>query len=142
MADFDPRRELNSLRQSVERIIGQGVQAVQSLASGGLTLRLDIYEVGDHLVIRTTPIDGLVADSLEVSMDEGILTISGEARPEETPANASYLMQERRFGSFSRSVAISLPVRANEARARLRDGAIIITIPLDDAAREDDVGSE
>jgi len=137
MADFDARRELNSLKQSVERIIGQGVQAVQSLTSGGLSLRLDIYELDDHLIVRTTPIDGLVADSLEVSMAEGVLTISGEARPEETPAHASYLMQERRFGAFSRAVAISMPVKADEARAKLRDGAIIITIPLDHAEASD-----
>jgi HSP20 family protein len=142
MTDFDPRRELNSLKQSVERIIGQGVQAVQSLTSGGFSLRLDVYELGDHLVVRTIPIDGLVADSLEVSMDEGVLTISGETRPEETPPNASYLMQERRFGAFSRSVAISLPVRANEARARLKDGSIIITIPLEQAPQGTDVEAE
>ncbi len=133
MADFDPMRELNNLARSVGRMVEQGVQSVQNVVSGtsGIALKLDIYEVDGSVVVRSAPIDGIVADSIEVNMEAGILSISGEARPEETPHDASFLLQERRFGAFSREVAIHLPVIASEARAKLKDGALIITIPID-----------
>lgn len=96
---FDPLRELANLRNSVGRVLEQGVQSVQSL-TGQQSIRLDVYEVEDTVVVRTSAIDGVVADSIDVSMENDTLTISGDTRPEPTPTNASYLVQERRFGPF------------------------------------------
>jgi HSP20 family protein len=127
---FDPLRELANLRNSVGRVLEQGVQSVQSL-TGQQSIRLDVYEVEDTVVVRTSAIDGVVADSIDVSMENDTLTISGDTRPEPTPTNASYLVQERRFGPFSRSVAIGVPVRSSEAKAKLKDGVLTITFPID-----------
>jgi HSP20 family protein len=126
---FDPSRELANLRNIVGRVLEQGVQTVQSI--GGNSIRLDVYEVEDTLIVRTSAIDGIVADSVEVNMENNVLTISGDTRPEPTPVNASYLIQERRFGPFSRSVTINVPVRASEAKAKLKDSALTITFPID-----------
>lgn len=131
MADkFDPGKELAQLRDYVGRVIEQGVQTVQSIGSNS-PIRLDVYEVDDTVVVRTSAIDGIVADSVEVNMENEVLTISGDTRPEPSPANASYLVQERRFGAFSRSVTINIPVRSSEAKARLKDSALTITLPVD-----------
>lgn len=127
---FDPMKELANLRQSVGRVIEQGVQSVQAIASTS-PIRVDVYEVEDTIVVRTSAIDGVVADSIEVNMENDVLTISGDTRPEPTPANASYLVQERRFGPFTRTVPINIPVRSSEARAKLRDGVLTITFPID-----------
>lgn len=126
---FDPSRELSNLRNIFGRVLEQGVQAVQSIS--GSNLRLDIYEVEDTLIVRTSAIDGIVADSIEVNMENNVLTISGDTRPEPTPVNANFIMQERRFGPFSRSVTINIPVRSAEAKAKLKDGALTITFPID-----------
>lgn len=125
---FDPLKELNTLRQSVGKVIGQSLQTVQSVA-GVPTLKVDVYELDDVVVVRTSAIDGIVPDSIEVSMEDSMLTISGETRPEPTPTTASYLLQERRFGAFSRTVEISIPVRSDEAKAKLKDGVLTITLP-------------
>jgi HSP20 family protein len=127
---FDPLKELENLRQSVGRVIGQGVQSVQSIANTH-NIKLDIYEVDDSLVVRTSAIDGIVPDSIDVNMEDGVLTISGDTRPETTPSNASYILQERRFGPFSRTVNLSVPVRSTEAKAKLKDGVLVITFPID-----------
>ncbi|XWX05074.1 Hsp20/alpha crystallin family protein [Aggregatilineales bacterium SYSU G02658] len=126
---FDPSRELNNLRSIVGRVLEQGVQTVQSI--GGGSLRLDVYEVEDTLIVRTSAIDGVVPDSIEVNMENNVLTISGDTRPEPTPVNANFIVQERRFGPFSRSITINIPVRSAEAKAKLKDGALTITFPID-----------
>lgn len=126
---FDPSRELANFRHIVGRVIEQGVQTVQSI--GGSNIRLDIYEVEDTLIVRTSAIDGVVPDSIEVNMENNVLTISGDTRPEPTPNNANFILQERRFGPFSRSVTINVPVRSTEAKAKLKDSALTITFPID-----------
>jgi HSP20 family protein len=127
---FDPLKELANLRSSVGRVLEQGVQSVQSIGSPN-SIKLDVYELDDMVIVRTSAIDGVVPDSIEVNMENDVLTISGDTRPEQTPSHASYLVQERRFGPFSRSVNITIPVKSDEAKAKLKDGILTITIPID-----------
>jgi len=128
---FDPMRELNNLRNSVTRMIEQGIQTVQTATTPTSGVKLDVYEIDAELVIRTSPLDNLIPSSIEVSMEGNVLTISGETQPDDTPLNASFLVQERKFGHFSRSVAITIPVKADEARAKLKNGSLTITLPID-----------
>ena len=138
----DPRidaamKEINRLRDSAGKILEQGIQSVQDgiqsiqSTTGTAQIRLDVYELNDEIVIRTSPIDGIVPESVEVSMEGKILTIAGRTEAEEVPPNIAYLLQERRFGAFTRSVEISIPVKSEEARAKLKHSSLTITIPVD-----------
>lgn len=140
---FDPMKELNNLRNTVGKaieqggkVLEQGIQNVQQTLSTG-AVRLDVYEIGDEVIVRSAALDGLAADSIEVSMEGEELTIKGETRPEETPLTASYFLQERRFGSFERKVIIPIPVKSNEARAKLKSNVLTITLPIDRERHQD-----
>ena len=128
---FDPMRELSNLRNTVGKAIEQGIQQVQAATTPQSQIRVDVYELEDSVIVRTSPIDGIVANSIEVSMEGEILSIRGETRPDDTPAAASYLLQERRFGQFLRTVPISIPVKSKEAKAKLKNGILTITLPVD-----------
>lgn len=127
---LDPRKQLNSIRDSVGRVIEQGIQSVQT-AAGGAAIKLDVYELNDEVIVRTSAFDGLDGQSIEVSMEGDVLTISGTTHAEETPAGASFILQERRFGPFTRSVSIPIAVKSNEARAKLKNNILTITLPVD-----------
>ncbi|QPC81167.1 Hsp20/alpha crystallin family protein [Phototrophicus methaneseepsis] len=132
---FDPMRELarigNTMGKVIEQGINQGISQVQAITNTN-PFKIDVYEYQDTVVVRTAPIDGEVVEgSLNVSMEGNVLTISGETTPEEVPANASYLLQERRFGIFARSVTIDIPVLSNEAKAKLKNRILTITLPVD-----------
>lgn len=131
---FDPRKEFNNLRSTVGKIVEQGISTVQTTVqqATGVGVRLDVYEVDNEVIIRTNALDGLVADSIEVSMEGEVLTLKGVTKPEDTPAYASFFVQERRFGTFERSVAIPIPVKSAEARAKLgKNGTLTVTLPVD-----------
>jgi len=131
---FDPMKEFNNLRSTVGKAIEQGISNVQTTVQNatGIGVRLDVYEVDNEVVIRTNPLDGLVADSIEVSMEGEVLTIKGATRAEDTPPYASFFVQERRFGIFERSVTIPIPVKSTEARAKLgKNGTLTVTLPVD-----------
>ena len=128
---FDPMREIQRLGDSVGKMIEQGIERVQTIANPHAHIRLDVYAHEGKLVIRTSPLDNLDPSTLEVSVEDNTLMIRGVTRPEEVPAYASYLLQERRFGPFERGVKINIPVKATEAKAKLSKGALVITLPID-----------
>ncbi|MGB1286593.1 MAG: Hsp20/alpha crystallin family protein [Aggregatilineales bacterium] len=141
----DPRldaamKEINRLRGEAGKLLERGIagvqdgiQSIQTISGTGQVL-LDVYQISDDIIIRTSPIDGIVPESIEVSMEGNILTISGSTQADDVPPNIGYLTQERRFGIFSRSVEIQIPVKSEEARARLKHSALTVTIPIDTVA--------
>ena len=128
---FDPIREIEKLGKSVGQVIEQGIQNVQKQVTPGRSFQVDIYEQGNALIIRTSPIDGIVPTSIEVNMEGKVLTIAGDTVADPAMADAVYLLRERDFTPFSRQFVIPLAVRASEARAKLKHNSLVITIPID-----------
>lgn len=128
---FDPMKELQNLGEQITKTVERGIR---TMTSGSEELKLDIYEADGNLYVCTGAIDGLMKDSIEISLDSNVLTIAVITGPEATPTTARYLLQERRFGPLSRSVELSVPVKGNEARAKVDDGSrLLITLPIDDS---------
>lgn len=131
---IDPMKEFSRLRNTVEKVIEQSISTVQSAVQNASVggVRLDIYEVGNEVVIQTNAMSGLESSSIEVSMEGDVLTIRGQTIPPDVPENASYILQERRFGIFERAVTIPLAVKSEEAKAKLsKAGVLTVTLPLD-----------
>lgn len=144
MADeqgLDLMKELGKLRDATGKAIGQVSKEVQSavqIATAAQPVRVDIYELDDEIVVQTNSMDGLDGKSIEVSMEGDILTIRGETLAPDIAETAVYLVRERKFGVFDRTVQISTPVKSDEAKAKLnKSGVLTIRIPID---REKDGG--
>ncbi len=128
---FDPMKEIQNIGEHISKQIEKGIRNV---TSGPEQLALDMYEAEDQLVIRTAAIDGLLKESIEISLESNVLTISLQTEAESTPTTARYFLQERRFGHVSRSVELSIPVKGNEARAKVENGnRLVVTMPVDDS---------
>ena len=128
---FDPMKEIQNFGEQISKQIEKGIRTVTHVPE---QIILDMYAVDDELVIRTQAIDGLVKDSIEISLEDGVLTIDVQTEPEVAPPNARYLMQERRFGHLSRALELPLAVKADQAKAKLGgNSSLIITLPLDDS---------
>ena len=127
---FDPLRDIQSIGEQITRQVEKGIRAV---TSPGEALLVDMYESDRYLYISTQAIDGLVRDSIDISLESNILTISVETEPEPTPTNARFMLQERRFGALTREIELSVPVKAQEARAKVEAGGrLLITLPIDE----------
>lgn len=128
---FDPMKEIQNVGEQISKEVEKRIRA---LTSGQDGLQLDVYEADGDLHIISQPIDGLVKDSIEISLESNILTISARSEPEATPTAARYLLQERRFGPITRDVELSIPVKGQEARAKVDGGnRLLITLPIDDS---------
>ena len=128
---FDPMKELQNLGDQITKTVEKGIRNVTSNSE---QLLLDMYEAEGNLYIRTQAIDGLVKESIEISLESNLLTLAMQTEPEATPTSARYFRQERRFGPISRQVELSIPVKGTEARAKVDSSSrLLITLPIDDS---------
>jgi HSP20 family protein len=89
---------------------------------------LDVSESGEayHLELA---VPGLRAEDLELTFEQGVLTIQGEVRREAPAGERTYHRVERTAGRFRRAVSLPGRVDAESIRATLRDGVLAIEVP-------------
>ena len=91
-------------------------------------LAVDVYETEETLVVKARTA-GVNKEDLDVSISDGILTVSGTLSSGDDTDATNWHIQECYWGEFSRTVALPVPVREDEAQASLKDGVLSITFP-------------
>ncbi len=86
-----------------------------------------MYEKDDHFIVRAE-LPGVKKEDLRVSIQDGILMITGERKAVELPARSHYVRNEIPTGSFSRSLALPEDVRHDKIDAELRNGLLTIKV--------------
>jgi len=87
---------------------------------------IDVYEIADHYVV-TAELPGLKREDIDVSVENGRLTLSGARR--ETVDSRQYHQVERGHGHFHRTFEFGDAISADTITADLRDGVLTITLP-------------
>jgi len=99
---------------------------------GGITSwrpAIDISERADAFVV-TVEIPGVTAGEVEITVDDGLLTIQGRRHAAREAAGDKIHRSERGHGVFRRSVTLpSSHVNADKAEASARDGVLEILVP-------------
>lgn len=83
-------------------------------------------EAGYHI---TMELPGVAEDDLEVSVHEGIVTVTGEKKSEREEKGKSFYFSERSFGSFRRSFRLPDDAKQDEIDAHFEDGVLKLTAP-------------
>lgn len=89
-------------------------------------LAVDVYETEEKLVIKArTP--GVNKQDLDVSISDGILTISGTLSSGDDSEATQWHVQECYWGEFSRTLALPVQVKEEEVEAMLKDGVLTVS---------------
>jgi HSP20 family protein len=88
---------------------------------------VDATTKNGDLVIRAE-LPGVNPEDVDISLQNNVLTISGERKVEQEEERGGYFIRERRYGSFSRS--FSLPAGTDESKvsARFDQGVLEVTV--------------
>ena len=91
---------------------------------------VSVEEKGDEILL-TAELPGMAEDSVEINLENNVLTISGEKRKsrEEGEAGGKYHLVERSFGSFRRSFTLPRTVRADGITADFENGLLTVRLP-------------
>ena len=79
------------------------------------------------MVIRAE-LPGVKPEDVDITLERGVLTISGERKAEEERRGAGYFVRERRHGSFRRSMQLPEGVDENSINARYQDGVLEVRV--------------
>jgi HSP20 family protein len=89
---------------------------------------LDISERQDAYLV-TVELPGVKAEDVEITFEEGLLTIQGERHPAGDPAAGKVHRAERRHGAFRRLITLPRHVQADAIEASAQDGVLQILVP-------------
>lgn len=122
---WEPFAEMNELRGRVDRMFGE----LTGSQEGAWAPAIDVVRQEGNLVLRAD-IPGIKPDEVKIEVENQILTVSGEHDETSEEKEKDYLRRERRYGSFSRSLALPAGVDPQAIVAKTRDGVVEVTIPL------------
>ena len=98
-------------------------------------LPIDVVEEDDRLVVRAS-LPGMSADEIDVTIEDGVLTIKGSTADEKTEeGNGTYLVRERRTGSFHRRLRLPDTVDGEGAESRYENGTLSVAFPKVEAKK-------
>lgn len=89
-------------------------------------LAVDVYETAELLIIKARTA-GVDRNDLDVSISDGILTISGTLSSGDASDVDRWHIQECYWGEFSRTLALPVAVNEEGVKAELKDGVLTIT---------------
>ena len=127
----DPFAELGEPRSQVERMLDESLDDRERAC----TPALDVGRYDGHPVVRAG-LPGIKPEEVKIEVEGDFLTISGEQEERTEDKDEDYVRRERRYGSFSRSMALPGGVDAKKVRASTRDGVVEVTVPLPKEARK------
>jgi HSP20 family protein len=90
--------------------------------------RLDLSETKDA-VIAKLDVPGLDSKDIQVSLQEGMLTIRGEKKQEKDEKDERLHRVERRYGTFVRTIQVPVRIDASKVTAAFKNGVLTITMP-------------
>ena len=127
---WPPFRDVLSLRDAMDRVFEERFMRppLPFAPWGEGTMAVDMYETDDTVIVKT-PVPGVKAEEIEVSVTGDTLTIRAETKEEGEVKRENYLRRERRFGSSCRSVTLPGGLETAEAEADYTDGVLTLTFP-------------
>jgi HSP20 family protein len=131
---WDPFGELHELRTRFDRMFHE----LSGDAERAWVPAIDVVREDGHLVVRAD-IPGIKPEEVKIEVEDDILTVSGEHMKSKVEKDEHYVRRERRYGSFSRSLALPTGVNAKQIKAVTKDGVVEVTIPLPKEAKPDTV---
>jgi HSP20 family protein len=122
---WEPFAELADIRSRFDRMLGE-------LGEGRereWTPAIDVTRDNGDLVVRAD-VPGIKPEEIKIEVQDDTLTLSGKHEESKEDKEKGYVRRERRFGAFSRSMALPAGVDAGKIKARTKDGVLEVKIPL------------
>ncbi|UCG13243.1 MAG: Hsp20/alpha crystallin family protein [Deltaproteobacteria bacterium] len=91
----------------------------------------DVSETESEIIVRAE-LPGMDVADIDITLTDGLLTLKGEKKQEKEDERENYHRLERRYGSFSRTLALPKVVKAEAIDASYKDGVLTVTLPKGD----------
>jgi HSP20 family protein len=136
MTRWDPFEDLRSAQDEMAQMSPMlahalGLHAQQGGGRSTTTAwapALDISERKDAYLV-TVELPGVETDDLQITLEDGLLTIQGERHFAHDSSEQQFHRVERRYGAFRRSITLPAHVMGDEIQATVDNGVLQILVP-------------
>lgn len=129
IANVAPMREVDNFNHEIDRLFEWAFG--RDFANGTRTLSpaMDIEEHKDHYRVHLD-LPGLGKDEIEITLKDGLFTVSGEKKMEQKESEGRTVHRERWCGRFSRSIRLPKEVNAESIQATFDNGVLEVSLPF------------
>lgn len=131
-AIWSPFDRLSSLRDLFDSAFALAANAPG--LERGWAPALDVHEDGEKITVQLE-LAGMKKEDFDLSLENDVLTISGERKQESEKREGESFRSERFFGGFRRSVSLPAAVQADKVRASYKDGVLTVELPKSEEAK-------
>jgi HSP20 family protein len=133
--------EFEKMRREMDRLwdsFFEGGPVRRAREEGEWLPSLDVSETKSDLVVKAE-LPGIDPKDIDISVNEGVLTIKGEKRQEKEEKEEGYHLVERSYGSFTRSIRLPREIQNEKINASYKNGILKITLPKSEEAKKKEI---
>ncbi len=142
MVRWRPLRDIVSIQDEMNQLFddffGRTPKRWFRPEEGLWTPNVDVSETKDEIVL-TAEMPGMKKEDITLSVQDNVITLSGEKKSEEEKKDANFYRLERSFGSFCRSFTLPTPVEAEKIKASFKDGILKVTLPKSEKVKPKEI---
>lgn len=134
---YDPFRELRGLQDEMNRLFSSSFSrggSDEQMFGGAWNPNVDIFENKDNIVLEAE-LPGMKPEDVDISIENNLLTISGERKFEKKNEGDNFHRVERGYGSFTRSFTLPPTVTSENASAEFENGVLRLTLAKREEAK-------
>ena len=126
MQRWNPFRDLRQMDETMNRL-WRGFGGVPA-GTEDWNISLDVVQRGDEVTVKAS-VPGVKPDTIDLAIEDNILTIRAERKPDFEDEQSVYLVRERPVGSFYRALRLPETIDANKVQSTYENGVLTITLP-------------
>ena len=128
---WSPLKEIEEIRKEMDRLFEEFLSPVRRrravTTEGVISPNVDIFERGREVVIQVE-LPGVNKDEVDLTITDDRLIIKGEIKKPEGISEDDYILNERSYGPFSRTVNLPTDVDKSSVKANIKNGLLEIVV--------------
>ncbi len=125
---WEPMRELVAFRDSVNRLFDETSTRRFPVGWGEWKPSVDVVDKETEFAVHVD-LPGYKPENIEVTVRENSISIRGAMKEEKETKEGDYQIKERSYGSFSRVIPLSAPIKTDQAKAAFKNGVLALVLP-------------
>lgn len=127
---YEPWTVVNRLHHQLDQLFGDAFGAPEASSSRNVAWMpsVDVHEEKDRFVVRAD-LPGVESKDIEVTAEDGVLTIRGERHIERRENEQGFERLERASGTFMRRFTLPEAAQAEGIKAKQVNGVLEVSIP-------------
>jgi HSP20 family protein len=127
--------DFRNLQNEFNHFIGASFpRAEESVLQGSWNPAVDLAE-NENAIVLEADLPGVKAEDFNLSVENFVLTLSGERKFEKKSEADNYHRVERSYGSFVRSFTLPSTINVEGVKAEFKDGVLRVTLPKREEVR-------